>query len=71
MAKEKFERRVAKSTKRNSAELISYDSSSGEWKFRVLHFSRYALTDDDDSESEDENEHNFESREHDGLAASN
>ncbi|CAJ1941899.1 unnamed protein product [Cylindrotheca closterium] len=58
--KDKFEKRVAKSTKRNNAELISYNSSSGKWTFRVLHFSRYALA-DDDTDSEDESEHHFES----------
>lgn len=65
--KEKFEKRVAKSTKRNNAELISYDSSSGRWSFRVLHFSRYALT-DDDSESEGESELHFESGERGGRS---
>lgn len=64
---DKFERKVAKSTKKNHAELINYDASTGEWKFRVLHFSRYALT-DDDSDSESENNQNFESGERGGRS---
>jgi nuclear pore complex protein Nup98-Nup96 len=44
---------LAKSTKGMGAELISYDSSSGVWKFRVPHFSRYALVDDSDDEDDD------------------
>ena len=50
---EKNERRVAKSTKKMGAELISYDGKSGVWSFRVPHFSRYALMDDSDDEDED------------------
>jgi nuclear pore complex protein Nup98-Nup96 len=64
---EKFARKVAKSTKKNHAELIKYDASTGEWKFRVLHFSRYALA-DDDSETESENDQNFESGERGGRS---
>jgi len=53
---EKFERKIAKSTKGMGAELVSYDSSSGVWKFRVPHFSRYALVDDSDDEDDGEME---------------
>ena len=51
-ATEKFERKIARTTKASNAELISYDSSSGIWKFRVPHFSRYALLDDSDDEDD-------------------
>jgi nuclear pore complex protein Nup98-Nup96 len=50
---EKFERKIARTTKAANAELISYDSSSGVWKFRVPHFSRYALLDDSDDEDDE------------------
>jgi nuclear pore complex protein Nup98-Nup96 len=45
---EKFTRKVAKTTKKMDAELISYDPVGGEWKLKVKHFSRYALDDSDD-----------------------
>ena len=66
-AEEKFARKVEKQTSRMGAELISYDSSLGEWKLRVKHFSRYALS-DDDSESEPEVESDFESGERGGRS---
>jgi hypothetical protein len=50
---EKFERKVIKATKKMNAELILYDVTSGVWKFRVPHFSRYGLFDDSDEEDED------------------
>ncbi|CAA6663681.1 unnamed protein product [Spirodela intermedia] len=37
------------------AEFVSFDAGKGEWKFRVDHFSRYHLLDDDEQE-EDEKE---------------
>jgi hypothetical protein len=52
-AKEKFSKKIEKSTKKMGAELISYNADSGVWMFRVGHFSRYGL-DDDDSDEEDE-----------------
>lgn len=49
--KDKFAKRIAKSTtKMDSAELISYNKDTGEWKIRVQHFSRYGLDDDTDEE---------------------
>jgi len=55
-AKKKYERKIVKVTKAMGAELLSYDSSIGIWKFRVAHFSRYGLnqdSDDDDDEYDD------------------
>jgi len=37
-SKMKYEGKVAKCTKRMGAELLSYNSSDGVWKFRVAHF---------------------------------
>eukprot|EP00980_Cylindrotheca_fusiformis_P027840 scaffold22560_cov135-Cylindrotheca_fusiformis.AAC.51 len=66
---EKFSRKVEKSTARNHAQLIDYDASAGEWKFRVLHFSRYAWTDEDsDSEESMEQDQDFESGERGGRS---
>jgi len=52
-AKSKFERKLAKTTKKMGAEFIAYDADRGIWKFRVLHFSRYKMVDDSD-ESDNE-----------------
>lgn len=52
--KEKLSRKIEKSTKLMGAELISFESNSGIWVFRVAHFSRYALDDDTDEENEEE-----------------
>ena len=53
-AKEKFAKRIKKTTKEMGAELISFDPDGGEWKFRVGHFSRYGLGDDSDEDSDDD-----------------
>ena len=47
-----FEKKLIKSARKLGAEFISYESSAGEWKIKVRHFSRYAICDDSDSESE-------------------
>ena len=52
-AKQKLSRKIEKTTQKMKAELLSFDSESGVWKFRVGHFSRYGL-DDSDDESDDE-----------------
>ncbi len=52
-AKERMEIKITKQTKKMDAELLSYSSDAGIWKFRVKHFSRYGLI-DDDSDDEDE-----------------
>jgi len=52
-AKQKLSRKIEKTTQKMKAELLSFESESGVWKFRVGHFSRYGL-DDSDDESDDE-----------------
>ncbi len=52
-AKQKLSRKIEKTTHKMKAELLSFESDSGVWKFRVGHFSRYGL-DDSDDESDDE-----------------
>jgi nuclear pore complex protein Nup98-Nup96 len=47
-AKYKLKRKIEKSTKKMGAELLSFQSESGVWTFRVGHFSRYGLDDSDD-----------------------
>nr|GMD86350.1 Nuclear pore complex protein NUP96 [Ipomoea batatas]GME17907.1 Nuclear pore complex protein NUP96 [Ipomoea batatas] len=37
-------------TKRQGAQFISFDSSTGEWKFLVQHFSRFGLSDDEEED---------------------
>jgi hypothetical protein len=46
--RDKFARKVEKTTSKIGADLISYDRNIGEWKIGVQHFSRYAIDDDDD-----------------------
>merc|ERR1712013_639043 len=54
-AKRKLTRKIEKSTKKMSAELLSFNAESGVWMFRVGHFSRYGLDDDDsDDDSYDD-----------------
>lgn len=48
--KQKFVRKISSITKKNEAELLSYDVETGDWRFRVFHFSRYGLRDDDSDE---------------------
>lgn len=50
----KFERKIAKQTAKMGADLLSYDSSSGLWKFRAHHFSRYGFIANDDEDSDEE-----------------
>lgn len=51
----KFTNKLKKTTAKLGAEFISYDSSLGEWVFRVSHFSKYGILDDDsDDEVEEE-----------------
>jgi len=52
--KDKFRRKIEKSTKKMGAEFIRFDMEDGIWVFRTLHFSRYGL-DDSDDDSDDEN----------------
>lgn len=57
-ARKKMEKKIDKTTKKMGAELLSYDASTGVWKFRVVHFSRYGLSDDDSDEEVVEDEEN-------------
>jgi len=52
-AKQKLSHKIEKTTQKMKAELLSFESESGVWKFRVGHFSRYGL-DDSDDETDDE-----------------
>jgi nuclear pore complex protein Nup98-Nup96 len=54
-AKEKLSRKIEKTTHKMKAELLSFESDSGVWKFRVGHFSRYGLDDSDDESNDDVN----------------
>jgi nuclear pore complex protein Nup98-Nup96 len=67
-AKEAFAQKVKKSTKKMGAQFLCYDKTSGEWKMRVQHFSKYGLL-DDDADSNDgvvSDELKFQSRENGG-----
>jgi len=55
-AKEKFSTKLAKTTKKMGAELISFDVESGVWKFRVGHFSKYGFNEDDSDSDDDAND---------------
>ncbi|KAL9236506.1 hypothetical protein vseg_011167 [Gypsophila vaccaria] len=44
---EKYKEMLKKKAEDQGAEFISYDPAKGEWKFRVEHFSKYVLHDDD------------------------
>ena len=50
--KQKYMERLEKVTRKMAAEFISYNKTTGEWKIRVRHFSRYALV-EEDSDVED------------------
>jgi nuclear pore complex protein Nup98-Nup96 len=51
---EKFRNKLKKSSQTMDAEFISYDEPTGEWMFRVRHFSKYGLMDDDDTDDDDD-----------------
>ncbi|KAH9621674.1 hypothetical protein KSS87_006079 [Heliosperma pusillum] len=44
---EKYKEMLKKKAEEQGAEFLSYDPAKTEWKFRVYHFSRYVLCDDD------------------------
>ncbi|XP_071741717.1 nuclear pore complex protein NUP98A-like [Rutidosis leptorrhynchoides] len=48
---EKYIEMLKKKAEDQGAEFVSYDPIKGEWKFRVSHFSRYGLQDDDEDDS--------------------
>lgn len=53
-------RRYAEKIRRRTADLgahfISYDPATGNWRFRVEHFSKYGIRDDEDEEEEGDEE---------------
>jgi len=48
----KFAKRIERTSSKMGVEMISYSKDLGEWSFRVDHFSRYGLDDDDESEDD-------------------
>jgi len=58
--KDKFLKRLKVALEKQDAEFVSYDSVTGEWVFRVKHFTRYGAADNDDSEEEVEEEKKIE-----------
>jgi nuclear pore complex protein Nup98-Nup96 len=51
-SKEKKKLQIRRKTQKMGVQFISYDVSTGIWKFRVQHFSRYGFFDDSDDEEE-------------------
>ena len=49
---DKFALRLEKRCEKMGAEFVSYERSTGTWTIRVVHFSRYALVDEDDSDDD-------------------
>ncbi|GKV04083.1 hypothetical protein SLEP1_g16291 [Rubroshorea leprosula] len=49
---EKYKEMLKRKTEDQGAEFVSYDPVKGEWKFRVNHFSRYKLVDEEDDDTE-------------------
>lgn len=45
---EKYKQMLKKKAEDQGAEFVSYDPLKGEWKFKVSHFSKYKLGDEDD-----------------------
>lgn len=52
----KFEEKLRRRLEGSKARFLSWDAERGVWEFRVEHFSRYGLA-DDDSEDDDDNSH--------------
>lgn len=44
---EKYKEMLRKKAEDQGAEFVEYDPVKGEWKFRVEHFSKYGVEDDD------------------------
>lgn len=47
---EKYKEMLKRKAEDQGAEFVSYDPVKGEWKFRVNHFSKYELKNEDDEE---------------------
>ncbi|KAH7293405.1 hypothetical protein KP509_28G024900 [Ceratopteris richardii] len=45
---EKYEKKLKKRTEELGAEFVAYNAAKGEWTFRVLHFSKYGLSETSD-----------------------
>lgn len=55
-AVEKFKQKVSRQTQKIGAELVEYDVTTGIWKIRVNHFSRYWFDSDADSDDDKDEE---------------
>ncbi|WCJ26685.1 Nuclear pore complex protein NUP98A [Euphorbia peplus] len=51
---EKYKEMLKRKAEDQGAEFVSYDPVRGEWKFKVNHFSKYMLGDDDSDEDEED-----------------
>ncbi|GFH27411.1 peptidase S59 domain-containing protein, partial [Haematococcus lacustris] len=47
-----WEKRLRQMCAKMGAQFVSYRPDTGAWRFRVEHFSRYGLLDDDDDDAE-------------------
>ncbi|KAK4489244.1 hypothetical protein RD792_005041 [Penstemon davidsonii] len=52
---DKYKEMLKRKAEDQGAEFVSYDPVKGEWKFRVHHFSKYKLVDEDEDEDDSEN----------------
>ncbi|PRW58789.1 nuclear pore complex NUP98A isoform X1 isoform B [Chlorella sorokiniana] len=50
---DRYARRLKKVTAEQGARFVSYDATSGTWKFEVEHFSKYGLDSEEDSDEEE------------------
>ncbi|CAH9106522.1 unnamed protein product [Cuscuta europaea] len=48
---DKYKEMLKRKAEDQGAEFVSFDASKGEWKFKVKHFSKYWLGDDEDEET--------------------
>lgn len=56
---EKYKEMLKKKAEEQGAEFLSFDPAKGEWKFRVSHFSKYMLYDEDGWDIDDAAVGNF------------
>jgi nuclear pore complex protein Nup98-Nup96 len=55
--KAQFEGKLRGICERNESEFVDYEATSGQWTFRVQHFSKYGLDDDSDDDENDDPRH--------------